>query len=171
MSIAYFAYGSNLDVGAMSGRCPDAHPERSARLAGWRLTFRGVADIEPAPDRAVHGGLWQLTEDDARALDVYEGAPIMYRRRTAEVETAEGTRPAMTYVMTDRSYMGLPSDWYLVCIQAGYADWGLPQAELFQAVEETKAELAAAGVEDYVPDGRKRLRAVAPTNRRSGFTA
>ena len=58
--IYYFAYGSNLNRSEMRVRCPGAKPLTPATLAGWRLTFRGVADIEPAHDAAVPGALWRL---------------------------------------------------------------------------------------------------------------
>ncbi len=156
----YFAYGSNLHRADMRSRCPDARPWMAARLDGWRLTFRGVADIEPAAGRAVSGALWWLSKDDVCALDAYEGAPSNYCQRTVEVQTAEGPRKAMTYVMVRDSYRGLPSRWYLAGIEQGYRDWGLPVSELRRTHQETREALAALGVESYRRDGRKRLRAV-----------
>jgi gamma-glutamylcyclotransferase (GGCT)/AIG2-like uncharacterized protein YtfP len=160
VSTAYFAYGSNLNRGDMRVRCPDARPGVPARLEGWRLAFRGVADIEPAEGRTVHGALWSLSPEDIRALDRYEGAPSNYRRQIVEVETDEGRVTAMTYVMAHRDYLGLPSEWYLGRVEAGFEEWGLPRTELLRALRQTRAELADLGVEDYRPDGRKRMRAV-----------
>jgi gamma-glutamylcyclotransferase (GGCT)/AIG2-like uncharacterized protein YtfP len=141
----YFAYGSNLNRSEMRRRCPDARGEGSALLAGWRLTFRGVADIEPAEGRAVHGGLWTLSDRDLEALDLYEGAPTHYRRHPVEVSTAAGTRPAITYVMTDRSYLGLPSPLYLERIATGFRDWELAEEPLARALSETRIELERLG--------------------------
>jgi gamma-glutamylcyclotransferase (GGCT)/AIG2-like uncharacterized protein YtfP len=156
----YFAYGSNLNEADMRLRCPDARPDAVARLDGWRLTFHGVADIEPAPGRTVHGLLWWVGEDDICGLDRYEGAPTLYAQRTLEVETAHGRRWAMAYVMVRPTYLGLPSPWYLERIAQGYRRWGLPLAELKRAVEESRQALERAGIARYEPDGRKRLRAV-----------
>jgi gamma-glutamylcyclotransferase (GGCT)/AIG2-like uncharacterized protein YtfP len=156
----YFAYGSNLNRRDMRIRCAAARPDLRARLDGWRLTFRGVADIEPAEGRTVHGALWLLSDDDVCSLDAYEGAPGNYRQLTVGVETDDGPRRAMTYLMTDGSYLGLPSPWYFGRIEAGFRDWGLPLGELYSALEETRRELAGLGVERYRPDGRKRLRAI-----------
>jgi gamma-glutamylcyclotransferase (GGCT)/AIG2-like uncharacterized protein YtfP len=138
----YFAYGSNLNRSDMRVRCPDARPGVRARLEGCRLTFRGVADIEPAEGRTVHGALWSLSPQDNRALDRYEGAPSNYCRQIVEVETGEGRLTAMTYVMTRRDYLGLPSAWYLGRIEAGFEEWGLPRSELLRALHETRTELA-----------------------------
>jgi hypothetical protein len=66
----------------------------------------------------------------------------------------------MTYIMTEPCYVGLPSGWYLGRIEAGFSHWGLPQAELERAFRETHLELVALGVDTYVPDGRKRMKAV-----------
>jgi gamma-glutamylcyclotransferase (GGCT)/AIG2-like uncharacterized protein YtfP len=144
----------------MRARCPDARPDGPARLEGWRLTFRGVADIEPAEGRVVHGALWWLSRSDIRKLDAYEGAPSNYRQETVEIQTADGPRAAMTYVMTGRSYVGLPSSWYLGRIETGFDHWGLPLADLRRAFRETHLELVALGVDRYLPHGRKRMRAV-----------
>ncbi len=143
-------------------RCPDARPGVPAVLKGWRLTFRGVADIERADRRIVYGALWQLSQEDLVALDSYEGAPSHYRRRIIEVRTNVGVSAATTYVMTDGSYLGLPSSWYLGRIEEGFRDWGLPIGELPRSVEETRHELARIGVVTYVPDSPKRMKAAVP---------
>jgi gamma-glutamylcyclotransferase (GGCT)/AIG2-like uncharacterized protein YtfP len=156
----YFAYGSNLNKDEMSVRCPGAKPLTAASLLDWRLTFRGVADIEPAADRSVHGALWRLLDADVCALDRYEGAPSLYARRIVMVETQSGPLEAMTYVMTSDDYLGLPSASYFERIATGYRDWGLPYTALRGALTATRAELAERGVSRFSPDGRKRLRGV-----------
>ena len=156
----YFAYGSNLNRADMRVRCPGADPVEPARLHGWRLAFRGVADIERAPGEAVEGALWRLTPACVRSLDRYEGAPSHYRRLAVEVETASGPRGAMTYVMTSQRYLGLPSAHYRETIAQGFRDWDLPIASLDHAVEAARRRLHALGVERFRSDGRKRLRAI-----------
>ena len=160
MSHLYFAYGSNLNRADMRGRCPDAHPGVRARLEDWRLAFRGVANIEPAEDRSVQGGLWWLSEDDLSSLDAYEGAPTHYSQRIVEVRTADGPRRALTYIMERPSYLGLPSPSYYERIAAGFGDWVLPLGELRRAYLETLAELERFGVAGFEPDGEKRMRAI-----------
>ena len=156
----YFAYGSNLNRGDMRARCAGCKPLAPARLGGWRLTFRGVADIEPALGRAVLGALWLVGSSDLRSLDHYEGAPTYYRRHVVRVEAGSGQCEATTYVMNDSGYRGLPSDWYYERIARGYRDWALPTRPLELAVEEVRKELEALGVTRYRPEGRKRLRAI-----------
>ena len=146
----YFAYGSNLSESGMRLRCPSARPDGPARLARWRLTFRGVANIEPAPGRTVYGALWWLNGADIASLDSYEGAPTFYRQRTVEVETDDGLRSAMTYVMPRPTYVGVPSDWYFERIHEGYERWDLPVPGL--TIEDVLAGKAIWS------DGRARLR-------------
>lgn len=156
----YFAYGSNLNKGDMLVRCPGAKPLTPAQLLDWRLTFRGVADIEPARGRTVLGALWRLEKADVRSLDRYEGAPSLYARQLIEVETETGPIEAMTYVMTSDEYLGLPSAWYFERIARGYRDWQLSLKMLRTALDETKLLLTDYGVCHYESDGHKRLRGV-----------
>ena len=157
----YFAYGSNLNRADLLARCPDARPGESARLEGWRLRLRGVADIEPAEGHTAHGALWWLSSEDLVNLDSYEGVPSHYRRCTVEITMEAGGLEAMTYVMTKQhSYLGLPSPWYFGRIETGFRDWGLPLQDLQGGLEDTRDELERLGVEDFRPDGRKRLRAI-----------
>ena len=156
----YFAYGSNLNRADMLMRCPGAKPLTVAELAGWRLTFRGVADIEPDASLSVPGALWRLTPEDLRSLDRYEGAPHLYERRSVTVETDTGPLEALAYVMTGDDYLGLPSAWYFERIAQGYRDWGLSQDPLLEALVSTRAELAEAGISRFTSEGRKRLRGV-----------
>jgi len=159
--IHYFAYGSNLNRSEMRVRCPGAKALTTARLRGWRLTFRGVADIEPAGESTVPGALWRLDDIDLGALDRYEGAPQLYERRLLAVETESGPLEAIAYVMASDDYLGLPSPWYFERIARGYDDWGLPRATLASALRATREQLAERGVSRFRPDGPKRLRGVA----------
>ena len=48
----YFAYGSNLNLGQMAVRCPQAQLVRRAVLEGYELAFRcGVLTILPKRGR------------------------------------------------------------------------------------------------------------------------
>jgi len=122
----------------------------------WRRRYRA------RPGGIVHGALWWLSDDDVCNLDAYEGAPSNYRQLMVEVRTPDGPQTAMTYVMTENSYLGLPSSWYFSRIEEGFNHWSLPPSELRRAVDEARASLSELGVEEVRPDGRKRMRAVLP---------
>ena len=82
----YFAYGSNMDLNQMAFRCPDAQALETVRLEGYRLAFRsnggnrGVATILPDPDSHVDGVLWEISPEDERNLNFYEGFPRLYSK-------------------------------------------------------------------------------------------
>jgi len=166
-AIPYFAYGSNLSKRDMARRAPDAVEGGTARLPGWKLTFRGVADVVPAEGRAVEGAIWWISAKDMLELDRYEGVPSFYERRYLEVEKADGSKQkALVYVMTPDDGWGhrpgLPSPGYFSTVAEGFYEWDLPLAALSVAVEETRDAHEAEGVVSYVPDGPKRMRAEIP---------
>lgn len=159
----YFAYGSNLSKSDMTRRCPDAVADTTAVLPDYRLTFRGVADIEPAPGHKVIGAIWLVSRKDISRLDTYEGTPYMYIRRNVIVETPDGPRPALTYVMVENRYNGtlaLPSPGYAGIIADGYSDWGLDPDALMDAIDFVSDEHEEIGVVSYMPSGSKRMLAV-----------
>lgn len=121
----YFAYGSNLNIGQMAQRCPSAEPIGAATLRGFRLVFRGVADVIESDGDTVTGGVWEITGRDLEALDRYEGFPHLYGRRRIEVELESGeTVDALVYTMK-RGGFGAPSPYYYETIREGYGNFGL----------------------------------------------
>lgn len=131
----YFAYGSNLHLEQMRLRCPTAEPVAAATLRGWKLVFRGVADIaEGKADDLVYGAVFRIREKDEHALDVYEGYPHLYIKRFVTVKLADGSNArAMVYVMKSRKTHSTPSDFYFNVIKEGFENWALPLVELFDA--------------------------------------
>jgi gamma-glutamylcyclotransferase (GGCT)/AIG2-like uncharacterized protein YtfP len=121
----YFAYGSNLHLSQMLGhRCPNAKPLFKCQLNNWKLVFRGVADIEREKGSSVIGGLFQITPDCEKALDIYEGYPRMYTKATATVKMPDDSvETIMFYVMTNQMYQSAPNESYFNTILKGYADF------------------------------------------------
>ena len=117
----YAAYGSNMDPAQMAERCPHSPQHGTGWLEGWRLTFGG-ADIgwEGALGTVVEERgarvfvvLYDVTDADARALDVWDGATLgYYHKIKVRVQTLDGDVLAWLYVL--RAYEGgLPSARYL----------------------------------------------------------
>lgn len=68
----YFAYGSNLNLGQMAVRCPQAGVVGKAVLEGYELAFRrGVLTILPKEGGRVNGLLWRVNAWDELTLDRY----------------------------------------------------------------------------------------------------
>jgi len=128
----YFAYGSNMSGEQMRSRCPGARNPVIAVLDDhdWLLNRRGVATVEPAPGRQVHGVLWDVSADDLAALDRWEGVPRYYRRSTMAVRTSTGTVDAEVYIDPVVDPISDPDHWrpgYLDMIRRGAAERGLPE--------------------------------------------
>jgi len=131
----YFAYGSNLHKDHMSQRCPLAEPVGRLVLPNWRLAFRGVADIEVCHRDRVEGGLFAITPQCERMLDLYEGWPTLYRKEFFLVKTGGGkVEPVLFYKMNSGG-VAPPGDMYLKVIMRGFADFGLDTDKLDQAVQ------------------------------------
>lgn len=125
----YFAYGSNLNLEQMSRRCPNAEPIGPIMLKGWKLVFRGVADIVPHPHESCPGGIWRITQSDEDAMDRYEGvAGGLYRKEYIPlVPSFEGADCVLIYTMNSRGIFP-PSELYLQGIEEGYADFKMGRA-------------------------------------------
>ena len=88
----YFAYGSNMNLGQMRFRCPDAEVVGNVRLEDYRLAFRGrapgngVATVLPEKGSCVDGVLWRITEACEKNLDFNEGFPNFYGKEPIRVK-------------------------------------------------------------------------------------
>ena len=97
VTLLYFAYGSNMDLNQMDFRCPDAQALETVRLEGYRLAFRsnggnrGVATILPDPDSYVDGVLWEISPEDERNLNFYEGFPRLLLRCRLKIGSPSDT--------------------------------------------------------------------------------
>lgn len=112
----YAAYGSNINIQQMSGRCPEATICNNGFINGYKLTFRsgGFANIEKSENCRVPVVLWKITERCERNLDRYEGYPGFYKKTELPVELEEETQTAMVYVMNDeaKGKFRLPAEYY-----------------------------------------------------------
>lgn len=141
----YFAYGSNINLGQMEYRCPDASVVGPVVLEGWELLFRrgGFATIAPKEGETVHGLLWSLTRSCERSLDRYEGYPRFYDKKMVTVRDSEGrSLSVMAYIMDDRFREPmLPTESYYNGILEGYQQNGLPVSALKKAWEHVVQEV------------------------------
>ena len=135
----YVAYGSNLNKRQMKYRCPNAVPVCAGVLKDYELLFKGsktgaYATVEPKEGSSVPVGLWEIDLRDERNLDRYEGYPTFYYKKYVVVNTDDGPRSAMVYIMHEDRPIGQPSELYNeVCLE-GYDDFGLNKMEYVEAV-------------------------------------
>lgn len=142
--LLYAAYGSGLDPARMAEWCPHSPLRETGWLLGWRLTFGGeehgwdgaLTTVVEDPGGAVFIAMYEVAEEDRRALEEWQGATTgLYRRVHVRVQTLEGAAVAVAYVLD--AYEG-----------------GLPSAATLGVLYE--AALAAGAPDDYVDDLRQR---------------
>ena len=136
MEELYFAYGSNLNLGQMAVRCPQAGVVGKAVLEGYELAFRrGVLTILPKEGGRVNGLLWRVTVWDVPPPDRYEGPPSPHTKELLPVQTDSGPQTVVAYVMTapycERTQP--PTSTYLQTVLAGYRLAGFEPKAVLQA--------------------------------------
>lgn len=123
----YFAYGANMSVGAMAGRCPRSKALGPARLERHRLQVmrEGWLTAAPDPRSAVHGVVWDLALSDVAALDRYEDLPQgLYGKVAQPVITPRGPRQAIVYFGAN-SGPGIARPDYIADVLAAARSWPL----------------------------------------------
>ena len=145
----YFAYGSNMDVEAMTRRCPRAKPLGLARLARHRLAVMREGWLTAARDPRgdVHGVLWDVAFADMRALDQYEQlATGLYTKAQQPVIGAHGAKQALVYFGANSGPSVAAAD-YIAGVLAAARHWKLPAS----AIARLESFAAAAGVARSAP--------------------
>lgn len=136
----YIAYGSNLSVGQMATRCPDARVAGKAVLPDWKLVFRVHATIEPDKGATVPVLIWEIGDRDEQHLDAYEGWPSYYIKQDLEVTMTDikGKHPknvtAMVYIMTEGHHVRMPMKGYVDVLAEGYERFGFDKEILRSAL-------------------------------------
>ena len=141
----YLAYGSNLNNEQMAHRCPDALPVCAYIMLNYQLVFRrGFLTIEPKEGAEVPCGVWQISDQDEKNLDRYEGFPKFYRKERFPVMVPDPDEltgkmvTAIAYVMQDGFQLEAPSDYYFYTVMRGYSDFDLDKAPLIEAYQRAK---------------------------------
>ncbi len=117
----------------MAGRCPDARYLGNTMLKDWRLIFKSVATIEKYLGKHVPVGVFQITDECEKALDIYEDYPQLYDKKELDV-ILDGTQvTAMTYIMVGKYGIAPPSRKYFNVISEGYKNCDLNSDFLLEA--------------------------------------
>ena len=98
----YIAYGSNMEQEQMAFRCPDARLIGTGTISGARLEFYLHATVEKTDNEQdrVPVAVWEISREDERRLDLYEGYPSYYTKETWPVRMGDGTETeGMIYLM------------------------------------------------------------------------
>ena len=130
----YIAYGSNLNIRQMRFRCPGAKPIGISAIPDYELLFKGsktgaYRTIEPKDGGLVPVAVWEVTADDEKHLDIYEGYPNFYYKKEVRlpVKLASGKTKKLTafvYIMHEERSLGIPSLAYIRTCKEGYRNFG-----------------------------------------------
>lgn len=134
----YFAYGMNTDPGAMVQRTGNPKSLGRARLQGWRFRFAYHADVVPDPSAYVDGVLWKISDSHLASLDLREGYPTYYDRKTVTVEHGGDLYEAIVYYMQSGEPLAPPAESYLGMLHSGYTAFYVPQDQINRALTEAK---------------------------------
>jgi hypothetical protein len=124
----HFAYGSNMHLGLMAARCPDACVVGRAVLRDHRfmITRDGYASVTAARGEVVHGLLWRISPRDLAALNAYENIDAgLFRRVLLSVQTQGRSAKALVYIGRSGA-PGRPRAGYMELVAAAAREAGLP---------------------------------------------
>lgn len=143
----YLAYGSNLSIERMRGRCPDAVVVGRTQIPGYRLLFKKsqsgfYATIEQDANCTVPVLVYMLSDYDEALLDRCEGYPRHYYKRYFQlsIRSLDGGKlkgkknGCMVYVLHEDRPLGEPSMEYFNLLHEGYERWGFDAAVLDKAL-------------------------------------
>ena len=135
----YCSYGSNCNLQQMAYRCPNSKKVSVGLLKGWKAVFNIHMDIIKTDntDDIVPVVVWDIAEKDWSMLDMYEGYPSYYVKKTVNVTLDDGAEEkAIVYVMADNK-KGIcpPASGYFNGIVKGYMDNGINTDYLFEALD------------------------------------
>jgi len=137
----YFAYGSNMQSATLRGRRGVEYRRAvAARLDGWRLVLDkpplipiggSFANVIPDPSAAVHGVLFEVSEDDLAHLDLTEGVLVgNYERVPVTVLplSPPEAEVVVAYTLTSqrREPQLMPTHRYMQLLIEGAEEHGLP---------------------------------------------
>jgi len=149
MSIAYFAYGSNMASHRLLQRLPGAQHVEVGILTGHQLRFHkndsglsGKCNIEFTDDHRdeVYGVVYQISNEDKRTLDRIEGLGAGYNEKTVSITTLSGSiLTSVTYFAIDVDHRVMPYHWYKQHVLRGAIEHGLP-AEYIGKIESIESQ-------------------------------
>ena len=145
----YLAYGSNLNIRQMLGRCRQARIVGVSEIPNYELLFKGsrtgsYLTIEPSKNSNVPVGVWSITEEDEMSLDRYEGFPTLYYKKKFKlpvelIESGETKNlDTFVYIMHESRPIGIPSRYYVETCLEGYRNFRLNQKFLLKALSHAR---------------------------------
>ncbi|MEO3988139.1 gamma-glutamylcyclotransferase family protein [Plesiomonas shigelloides] len=136
----YFAYGSNMSMVRLKKRVPSAERVGMFSLKKHYLAFHKSSKDGSGKCNAyftgntkdhIYGALFEIDENEKKALDRAEGLGYGYDEKIVQVEDDGGnTFEAVTYVATSINESLIPYSWYLNHVIVGAQETGVPVSYL-----------------------------------------
>ena len=141
----YVAYGSNINKEQMQYRVPGAKPYGKGIIQNWKLDFHGTdgsayATIVQASGYQVPVVLWEMSDEQEKIMDVYEGYPNAYFKKKIAVYCNGEKKFGMVYIMNESRPVARPSRKYVNTIRQGYISFGIDTAFLMDALARNSEE-------------------------------
>ncbi|HHX8335971.1 TPA: gamma-glutamylcyclotransferase family protein [Vibrio diabolicus] len=133
----YFAYGSNMSLARLRERVPSAKRIGMYCLTKHQLSFHksskdgsGKCDAYFTDNikHNIFGALFEIDENEKKALDRAEGLGYGYDQKLVNVEGLDGqVFEAVTYVATNIDNTLAPYSWYLNHVVVGAKETSVPE--------------------------------------------
>ena len=137
----YIAYGSNINMEWMKEACPSSELVGSGYILNAKLLFRGKGHLnlvlEPGYGK-VPVSIWNINEENEKALDEYEEYPSYYVKKNILVLGDKGIEEGMVYVMTNelKDIKKAPRDSYVKRVLDGFEHMSYDKKPIEDALEE-----------------------------------
>ena len=153
MSYFYAGYGSNMNIEQMQWRCPDAKIVGNGYIKGWKLYFNYHANIKRTDNEedVTPVVIWEISDEDLKQLDRYEGFPRYYIKKTIPcyLDENENDIDCIVYIMS-ALYSGvysMPDKRYFNTIYDGYKANKIEIEPLYNAYDYTANRCYINGLE------------------------
>jgi gamma-glutamylcyclotransferase len=148
--VKYFAYGSNMSLLRLRERVPSAERIGAFTLAEHSLRFHKVSTNDGSgkcdalftgnSEDYVIGALFEISDNEKKALDRAEGLGFGYLEKNVLVSNGRGTSfEAFMYYATNTDPSLLPYSWYLYHVIYGAKETEVP-AWYLDAIEITRSQ-------------------------------
>jgi gamma-glutamylcyclotransferase len=138
----FFLYGDHLNPTQLKQRAPEHKflylatlTDHTIRFCRWSAQWRcGLASVVPSPGEQVWGGIFELTDEDLKIMDVFDNdvPPGAYRQLQITVVNEAGNKELVTTYAANPIGKFKPKDHYLDWVLKGFKQWKLPQEAVDQ---------------------------------------
>jgi gamma-glutamylcyclotransferase len=136
-AMKFFFYADNLNPTQLKRRAPEHQfvckaylPDHTIAFCRWSSQWRcGLASVVPSPGEKVWGVVAEITDEDLKLLDEFEGEVPegAYRHLPATVLTDEGEKMLVTTYAATPIGKFKPKEHYLEWVLKGVKHWKLPE--------------------------------------------